>query len=62
VIHRQTTVPGNFWGVSKSTLNKAVLVQLQEKGEQVRISLTPDEAERMAKALLEEVANLRSVE
>lgn len=51
----------DHWGVSRTAepLSRAlgqegtVLVQIQEDGNQARISLTPDEAEAMARSLTE---------
>lgn len=50
--HTETVVPGNHWAVGKTFFGPTVLVQLQERGEQVRIPLRPEEAERMASELL----------
>lgn len=50
--HNATAEPGNHWAVGKTTFGATVLVQLQEKGERVRIPLLPEEAERMAAELL----------
>lgn len=50
--HNATAAPDNHWAVGKTTFGATVLVQLQENGEQVRIPLLPQEAERMAAELL----------
>lgn len=50
--HTETAVPGNHWAVGKTFFGPTVLVQLQENGEQVRIPLLPEEAERMAGELI----------
>jgi len=55
---------GDHWGVGSSTYflpgrEPVVLAQLQSAGEQVRISLTAEQAEEMAAALLEHAAKVR---
>ncbi len=42
---------GDHWGVSYSRTEPCVLVQLQQDGEQVRVQMTPEQAEAMAEEL-----------
>jgi hypothetical protein len=55
---------GDHWaaGVNTPVLEgqeAKVLVQLQDKGEQVRLAMTPDQAEAMARELLHRAAEAR---
>lgn len=56
MIHRHLD-NGDHWGVSYTGerpegFTSKVLVQLQEKGEQVRVGMSPEQAENMAEELL----------
>lgn len=56
---------GDHWAVGCDTFHfpdqpAMVLVQLQENGEQVRVGMTPDQAEAMARQLLERAAAARA--
>lgn len=42
---------GDHWGVSLSSSVPCVLVQLQQDGEQVRVQMTPEQADAMAEEL-----------
>ncbi len=63
MIHH-TTSKNNLWGVSFTgavygPTDSAVLVQVQEAGNQARIPLTPEQAEQMAAELLRFAAAAR---
>ncbi len=43
---------GDHYAVARSGSARAVLVQLQDRGEQVRLMMSPDQARHMAALLL----------
>lgn len=49
---------GDHWGTGVSQ-HKEVLVQLQKDGEQVRLNMSPEEAEHLARALLHRAEQAR---
>ena len=54
---------GAHYSVGHSTPSKRVLVQLQdERADQVRVKLTPDEARNMAKLLNEQAGEIEALE
>jgi hypothetical protein len=67
MIHNRINGSGDHWGVSYTgyieemplDFEPKVLVQLQEKGEQVRVGMSPEEAEYMAADLLKFAAKVR---
>ena len=51
---------GDHWAVGSNTgPNPVVLVQLQENGDQVRLGMTPEQAENMARELLAHAQKVR---
>jgi hypothetical protein len=67
MIHQRINDSGDHWAVSASGAipsihAPAVLVQLQEKGEQVRVAMTADQAETMARELLRRADEVRMAE
>ena len=57
MIHQHIGETGNHYAVSYTGelpegFTSKVLVQLQDKGEQVRVSMSPEDAEHMAELLL----------
>jgi hypothetical protein len=67
MIHQRINDAGDHWAVSYTGdmpegFTPMVLVQIQEKGEQVRVAMTPEQAEEMASKLLKFALKTRTAE
>lgn len=51
----------DHWGVSRNDGTRCVLVQLADGNAQVRLALSPEQAESMAKALQHHAATVRAL-